>query len=74
MAYRRECVFCRIVRGEAPSYIVYRDDTVVVFLDIYPVEKGHILVTPIEHYESLIETPPNIALHVLATASAIANI
>jgi histidine triad (HIT) family protein len=43
------CVFCEIVRGTAQSSIVYEDDTVVAFMDIQPVNEGHILVVPRAH-------------------------
>jgi len=42
-------VFCEIVHGTAPASFVYQDDTVVVFMDIQPITKGHMLVVPREH-------------------------
>ena len=44
-----ECIFCRIVAGEAPASFVHRDDVVSAFLDIRPVAPGHTLVVPNEH-------------------------
>jgi len=44
-----QCVFCEIVHGTAPASFVYQDDTVVVFMDIQPITKGHMLVVPREH-------------------------
>lgn len=44
-----ECVFCDIVRGEAPASVVYADDRVVAFMDIQPVNPGHLLVVPRAH-------------------------
>jgi histidine triad (HIT) family protein len=40
------CVFCKIVRGELPSFKVYEDDKTLAFLDIHPVSPGHTLVVP----------------------------
>lgn len=40
------CVFCKIVRGELPSYKVYEDEKTLAFLDINPVSPGHTLVIP----------------------------
>ncbi|MEK7093357.1 MAG: HIT family protein [Patescibacteria group bacterium] len=40
------CVFCKIVRGELPSFKVYEDEKTLAFLDIHPVSPGHILVIP----------------------------
>ena len=49
------CVFCQIVRGNAQSSMVYADDTVVAFMDIQPVNDGHILVVPRAHAAQLAE-------------------
>jgi len=51
-----ECIFCKIVKGEIPSEKVYEDDTVYAFLDIAPINKGHTLVIPKQHYEKFLET------------------
>lgn len=50
-----ECVFCGIIDGEIPSYTVYEDENVVAFLDVNPVSKGHTLVVPKEHVETIHE-------------------
>jgi histidine triad (HIT) family protein len=52
---RADCIFCRIVAGDAPSYPVYADDEVLVFMDIQPVAEGHTLIIPKAHYENLFE-------------------
>ncbi|MBD3361189.1 HIT domain-containing protein [Candidatus Woesearchaeota archaeon] len=44
-----DCLFCKIVKKEIPSDIVYEDDNVLAFLDINPVRKGHTLVIPKNH-------------------------
>ena len=46
------CIFCRIIRGEIPAAKVYEDDLVLAFLDIAPINYGHVLVIPKEHHES----------------------
>lgn len=46
------CIFCKIIAGEIPSAKVYEDDLVYAFLDISPINFGHILVIPKEHHES----------------------
>ena len=43
------CIFCRIVRGEAPAHRVYEDDRVLAFLDIHPSAPGHTLIIPKAH-------------------------
>ena len=46
------CIFCRIIKGEIPAAKVYEDDLVLAFLDIAPINYGHVLVIPKEHHES----------------------
>lgn len=50
-----DCIFCDIVRGEAPCHRVYEDDDVLVFLDIFPLSPGHALVIPRSHATDLFE-------------------
>lgn len=50
-----DCVFCKIIEGEIPSHRVYEDENVVAFLDANPVSKGHTLVVPKEHVETIDE-------------------
>jgi len=52
-----DCVFCAIASGEVPAEIVLADETFVAFLDRRPVFKGHVLVIPREHYETLADLP-----------------
>lgn len=46
----KDCIFCKIVQGEAPSHKVYEDDKHLAFLDIFPKTKGHVLVITKKHY------------------------
>jgi len=48
-----ECIFCRIIAGEAPGEIVYSDEQATAFRDIHPVAPTHILVVPNKHIASL---------------------
>jgi histidine triad (HIT) family protein len=52
------CIFCRIIRGEVPSQIVYRDDQVVAFRDINPQAPVHILVVPVRHIAGVADLTP----------------
>lgn len=47
------CIFCKIAAGEIPSYKIYEDDEVLAFLDIAPVNPGHVLVIPKKHFRNL---------------------
>ncbi len=51
------CIFCKIITGEIPSARVYEDEKILAFLDINPVNHGHVLVIPKEHHLKLEETP-----------------
>ncbi|PIN20937.1 Zinc-binding protein of the histidine triad (HIT) family [Handroanthus impetiginosus] len=55
-----DCVFCKIIRGEAPALKVYEDDSCLCILDIYPLSHGHSLIIPKCHFPSLDVTPPSI--------------
>ena len=44
-----DCIFCKIIKGDIPSYTVYEDDIVKAFLDIHPDSDGHILIIPKTH-------------------------
>jgi histidine triad (HIT) family protein len=50
-----ECLFCRIVARQSPADIVYEDDAVVAFKDIYPKAPVHVLIVPRRHIASLLE-------------------
>lgn len=51
------CIFCKIVKKEAPASMVYEDEKVVAFLSIQPINVGHTLVVPKKHYENIYEIP-----------------
>jgi histidine triad (HIT) family protein len=52
-----DCLFCAIASGDHPAEIVLADELVVAFLDSRPVFKGHVLVIPRDHYETLPDLP-----------------
>ena len=52
-----DCLFCAIASGEQPAEIVLADEVAVAFLDSRPVFKGHVLVIPRDHYETLADLP-----------------
>ena len=49
------CIFCKILTGEAPATIIYRDDQVTAFRDIHPIARTHILIIPNRHIASVNE-------------------
>ena len=50
-----DCLFCKIVNGDIPSYSVYEDDDLFVFLDINPISNGHLLVIPKKHVVTVLD-------------------
>ncbi len=68
-----ECIFCKIAQNKMPSYKIYEDDKVMAFLDIHPVNFGHVLVVTKEHYENLLMTPDNLAEYLVIVAKRIAK-
>ena len=63
-----DCLFCKIVNGDIPSYKIYEDDLVLAFLDVNPDSNGHILIIPKDHYLDIDTIDENIALHIFNTA------
>jgi histidine triad (HIT) family protein len=67
-----ECIFCRIVAGEIPSNVAYRDDAVVAIEDLTPQAPSHALVLPVSHYATisdLVEADASLATQLIAVAS-----
>jgi histidine triad (HIT) family protein len=67
-----DCVFCRILAGELPASFVYRDDRCAAFMDIRPVNAGHLLVIPTRHAASLADIDPSEAADVMKVGHAAA--
>jgi len=66
------CIFCEIVKGSAPSSKVYEDDACMAFMDIQPVNPGHVLVMPTRHFTDLKDLPPHVGGHLFQIAQRIA--
>jgi len=68
-----DCIFCKIIRGEIPSFKVYEDDDILAFLDVNPINKGHTLVIPKHHSRDILETPPQWIAKTFAGAGRVAR-
>jgi histidine triad (HIT) family protein len=73
MSYDPNCIFCKIVAGQIPCAKVYENHKYLAFLDISPVNPGHTLVIPKEHYENLLNTPDSVLDGMLNDAKKIAK-
>lgn len=51
------CIFCKVIRGELPSYKIYEDSDFIGILDIFPVARGHALLIPKQHYRWTYDVP-----------------
>lgn len=67
-----DCIFCRILAGEAPATFVYRDERCAAFMDIRPINPGHLLVVPLRHAPHLADLDAAAAGHLMAVAHPLA--
>lgn len=68
-----DCIFCKIINKEIPSYPVYEDDVVYAFLDITQTTKGHTLVIPKKHVTDIFDYDDQLASEVFARIPKIAR-
>lgn len=61
----RSCLFCNIIKGEIDSHVVYEDELVMAFLDIDPINEGHVLLIPKKHYLDADEMPEELLCHIM---------
>lgn len=68
-----DCIFCRITRGEIPAIHVYSDDLITAFMDIQPINPGHLLIIPNTHASSLADLDPKLGSHIFEVAMRLAS-
>ncbi|KAJ4319391.1 Adenosine 5'-monophosphoramidase [Fusarium piperis] len=73
MASSAGCIFCRIIKGEIPSFKLFESDKTFAFLDIGPLSKGHALVIPKYHGAKLADIPDDHLAEILPTLKKIVN-
>jgi histidine triad (HIT) family protein len=67
------CVFCEIIAGRLPSSPIYRDALCTAFLDIQPVNPGHLLVVPKVHFAGLADLEADTGAHLFRVAQRLAQ-
>jgi histidine triad (HIT) family protein len=67
------CTFCNLIRGSAEVSMCYEDADAIAFMDIQPVNNGHVLVVPRQHYESLLDVPEEIGMHLFHVTMRLAS-
>lgn len=68
------CPFCDLIHGAGEASMCYEDADVVAFMDVQPVNAGHVLVVPREHFESLADIPHALAMHLFEVAMELAPV
>ncbi|MBN2255192.1 MAG: HIT family protein [Deltaproteobacteria bacterium] len=69
-----DCIFCRIVEGKLPASVVCRDDLCMAFMDIHPVNAGHVLIIPTDHVAFLADLEEDTGAHLFRLAQRIAAV
>ncbi len=58
--FNEKCIFCKIINKSIPNAIIYEDEKFLVFLDRYPINYGHALLIPKDHFDTILEMPLNL--------------
>ena len=67
------CIFCSILAGDLPSTIIYQDDICTGLMDIQPINSGHMIIIPNEHYVGLEDLPQETGQHIFAVGQKLAR-
>ncbi len=59
------CIFCKIVKGEIKTELVYEDDNFIAFLDIHPKAEGHTLIVSKKHFPTILDMPSSLGSELL---------
>jgi len=70
---RDDCIFCKIIKGELPSYKVYEDEDVLVILDRFPSNLGECLVITKKHYENIFDLDPDLCAKIFELSQRVAK-
>jgi histidine triad (HIT) family protein len=66
------CIFCDIIHGAAEVSVCYEDTDAIAFMDIQPVNPGHVLVVSRQHFESFLDLPTSLGGHLFEVAMQLA--
>ena len=66
-----DCIFCKIAKGEIPSFKVYEDEHTLAFFDITPTAAYHTLVIPKKHYINMFDVPADEAVNIMQTVKKV---
>jgi histidine triad (HIT) family protein len=68
-----DCLFCKIIAKEIPARIVWEDERFLAFLDLRPVNPGHLLIIPRKHFETVFDMPDNLYKELFETAKVLST-
>lgn len=68
------CIFCKILKGEIPSFTIYEDELFKVILDRFPAAQGHMLIIPKLHHENIFDMPANVATSIYPLARKMSKV
>ncbi|MBR4170453.1 MAG: HIT family protein [Kiritimatiellae bacterium] len=74
MVHDSNCIFCKIIAGEIPSLKIYEDEDLMSFMDINPFSKGHVLVVPKYHAQTITDLPEEVLVKLAKGVQKIAGI
>ena len=69
-----DCLFCKIIAGDIPSYKVYEDDLALAFLDINPTSSGHTLIIPKKHFKDMDDIDIDTLNHIFKVAKKLKKV
>ncbi len=72
-AHKAACTFCDLIKGSAEVSICHEDSDAIAFMDIQPVNNGHVLVVPRAHYETIFEVPAELGQHIFKVTMSLAS-
>ena len=68
-----ECPFCKIIEKQAEAHVIYESENIIAFLDIDPINEGHVLIVPKLHEASIDNIPINVITEIMETAQNVVN-
>ena len=73
MVIEKDCVFCKIARGEIPVKLVYESDNFLAFPDAHPKVPGHILIVPKKHFTNIVDLPSDLGSELIDMIKKVAE-
>ena len=68
-----DCIFCRIVKGEIPCYMIYENEDVMCFLDVRQDFYGHTIVVPKKHYKNTLDCDEDVLHKVISAVQKVSK-